>query len=417
MDNVHGRPDVTAQLTPPIVMPRDYHNNFLNQRMTRRSFLTIATRGMLASIALAGWRMKSAHAQSGISVPSARWRDGAYVRHHLIKRAISTDSIAWRSDSQRVAWRNSNGPGYVFDVQSGEYIAELPAPQMSGVESLIWLKDTNIILLGGSPLGAKRFSPVAFIVVNGQSGEIIRVVNGAIPPIQPRDPSAADRNYPLSPIANCADQIFQDHVSGDIIVKPIGGLRGFERFNPTTWDIQIENLKDHTHRLCDLRPYSHEAAFLDSGGYIFVANRRTGKTLHRVYAHPADGRVLKYSPDGQLLLSGMLSASYGRNDQTDFDVTEVNRHKVKAWRASDLHLLGQIDADIGACRALDFHPDGEIFTVASNDGEIVFFDSKSMMELARSTCPIREATGVVFSPDGSWLAVTGVSGIVCLMSP
>ena len=389
------------------------------KNIDRRTFICSRLRNVLGGAVLGSVFLKQseANAASRIAVPSAAWRQGARVVASVGRHAISADAIAWRSDSQRVAWRCSNGPGYIFDVNSGTHGASLPAPQNSGTTTgILWLQDSNTLLLGGAPLGTPPFSPISLMVVNGENGEIIRIVEGAIPPHQARDPSAIAPNFPLSPLANCAQQIFQTSPTRDIVVRPFGGLRGFEIYNSVNWSAQIEKTDDLGGRFCDLRPDSMEAAFSFGRGIFFVIDRISGRTLHRVYAHRADISAVKYSPNGEFLLTSMLLIGNGRNDQTNFDSKEADRHKIKAWRADDCSFVGQIDAEMSACRAIDFHPDGEIFAVAA-DREVVFFDTKTLTLLSRSDCPIEMMRAISFSPDGSWLAVSGTSGVVCLMRP
>jgi WD40 repeat protein len=385
----------------------------------RRTFLYSRLGSILGGAVLGGAFLKQseANAASRIAVPSASWRQGARVVASVGRRAISAEAIAWRSDSQRVAWRCSNGPGYIFDVNSGAYGASLPAPQNSATTTgILWLQDSNTLLLGGAPLGTPPFSPISLMVVNGENGEIIRIVEGAIPPHQARDPSAIAPNFPLSPLANCAQQIFQTAPTRDIVVRPFGGLRGFEIFNSVNWSAQIEKMDDLGGRFCDLRPRSMDAVFSFGRGMFFVIDRLSGRTLHRVYAHRADISAVKYSPNGKTLLASMLWIGNGRNDQTNFDSKEADRHKIKSWRADDCSFVGQIDAEMSECRAIDFHPDSDIFAVAT-DREVLFFDSNTLTLLARSICPIEMMVAISFSPDGSWLAVSGTSGVVCLMRP
>ena len=358
-----------------------------------------------------------ANAASRIAVPGVAWRRGATVRHHLDKHSISVTALAWRSDSQRLAWRSLNGPGWIFDTVSKQYGPELPAPQNGSTSTgLLWLSGTHRLLLGGGPLGTPHDSPIAFMDVDGDTGQILHMVAGAIDPRQPLDPSAGVANFPLSPIANSAKQLFQDGTSGEIVVKPFAGMRGFEVFDPATWKVSSEHANDLVFSPCDVRPGSAEAAFNGGRGTVLIVDRATGHTRRTLRAHPADTWTVKYSPDGKILLTAMLWIKMGQNDRTVADPAEADRHKIKAWRTGDYSLLGQIEADMGPCQALDFHPDGEIFAVAA-DREIVFFETASLKVIARSPCQIDPMECLAFSPGGSWLAIGGVSGSVCLMQP
>ena len=121
---------------------------------------------------------------------------------------------------------------------------------------------------------------------------------------------------------------------------------------------------------------------------------------------PADIETIAYSPDGLLLLTGMLEIGNGRNNMPIKSIEDANRHRIVAWRAEGYAQAGAIDVDLPSVYAIAFHPDSGLFAVGTYDS-VVLFDSTTFAEVVGIKTPTSPVTVLAFSPDGSALAVGG----------
>ena len=123
---------------------------------------------------------------------------------------------------------------------------------------------------------------------------------------------------------------------------------------------------------------------------IFVWDSSLEKIVRRLDGHEETIWDLAFSPDGKKLSSG----DYGGN--------------LILWDIADgriLHQLKKGHADSASCVA--FLPDGKTLVSAGADAYVRFWDVESGKRL-NEIKPAGEVDVFAFSPDGKWLAVSGV---------
>lgn len=383
----------------------------MNDRITypsRRDIVRACSAGSLSAVFPTPLiRKANAAPMDEITTSSDQWRRGGRLRHQIGERAISSEGMAWRSDSNRLAWRASGGVGFVFDLPTERVVTKLPLTRW--LKAAHYVRGTNTLLLGGALLTDPERSPAALTVVEGETGQVLRQIIGPVPPDLKLDPAAPNQFALLSPVANSAEFIETDRETGLVVAGTQAGLAGLFLLNPSTWQTSVEAFSDK--RVSGAlsrsgRQGTPEFALSSGSGHVLIANRRTRTITHDIYAHPADVSCVAYSPDGSVLLSAMSSAGNGRNDQRPFDFKEAERHKIRAWRTTDYTKVGELDTEMGSCDALSFHPDGMIFASASVE-EVVLFDTRTLAVIRRMSSPVRLAKSIAFSPNGRWLAESG----------
>lgn len=330
-----------------------------------------------------------------IKVPSSAWRKGASVRATVEFKGNASHGAAWSSDSERVAGICAFGNGFVIDAVSGRRLASLPAPQSSAsATAILFTPDDKHILMSGRILGKPDDQAIAMTLLDATSGAVEREIEG----LAPRDASKGA-------LQNLPQTIAFDPVRSEVVIKPLRGLLALEAYNPTTWNVVARPLNVNASDTFALRPYSLDVAFY-SGGLIFILDRVTGIELGRFQAMPADIQTIAYSPDGLLLLTGMLELGNGRNGMPIKSIADANRHRVVGWRADGYARAGAIDVDLPSVYAIAFHPDGGLFAIGTYTG-VVLFDSTTFAEIVHIKTPATRVAVLAFSPDGGALAVGG----------
>ena len=335
-------------------------------------------------------------AASKIKVPSSAWRKGGRIRATVeFSNGQGSEGAAWSSDSKRVAGICNFGNGFVIDAASGRRLASLPPPQSSAsARAILFTPDDKHILMSGRILGKPDDQAVAMTLIDAASGAVEREIEGLAP-----------RGASQAPLQNVPQTIAFDPVRSEIVIRSLRGLLALEAYDPTTWHVVARPLSVGGPAKFALRPYSQDVAFYNAGS-ILILDRITGVERTRFQAMPADIETIAYSPDGLLLLTGMLEIGNGRNNMPIKSIEDANRHRIVAWRAEGYAQAGAIDVDLPSVYAIAFHPDSGLFAVGTYDS-VVLFDSTTFAEVVGIKTPTSPVTVLAFSPDGSALAVGG----------
>jgi WD40 repeat protein len=340
---------------------------------------------------------------SDIKKSSAAWRRGARPVLQVPIGDNVVEAMAWRRDSARVAVYLAHGPGFVADPAVGTRVVTLPAPESVGsANAILFAPDGASMLLSGRTLGSSGDESVAITQVDSKTGSILREIKGLWP--------APQKNKMI----NVPDRMLIDDSAHAILTK-----------SPSVAGLVAYDLKTFLPRLVpfpkDFGPVfslrngsSHLAAGLSSGEAL-ILDRLTGAVIARFEALPAAVTSIKYSPDGSMLLTGMQSLGNQRNNMPILSVEDANRRKIFAWNATNYTRLDSINADLRTAGDIQFHPDGDLFAVATID-DVALFDAKTLELVGRFKTPTRNVRRVMFSPDGTTLAIGG-SSTFSVMSP
>lgn len=150
--------------------------------------------------------------------------------------------------------------------------------------------------------------------------------------------------------------------------------------------------------------FSPDGMLLASGTFaVDLWDIKSGKKIARLGEVEKCGCKLEFSPDGKTLIVGTLSA-------------------ISLWDLAKSKRTASVSPGNGVIAGMTVSPDGKTLAVAwhgrGNEREIKLFDLPSLKQhstlnwLAVDFRPgeINEMTGILFSPDGKTLAVSGFKG-------
>ena len=129
--------------------------------------------------------------------------------------------------------------------------------------------------------------------------------------------------------------------------------------------IQIKKLCNEKIRSIDFHPSNNEIAIAASDCNIRIFDSFTLEQKHAFEAHRLAANVIKYSPDGSILLSG------GRDAHLNI------------WSTSDYSLIKSIPAHNYAIYDIEYSPDCSLIATASRDKTIKLWDAKTFDFLMR----------------------------------
>jgi WD40 repeat protein len=137
--------------------------------------------------------------------------------------------------------------------------------------------------------------------------------------------------------------------------------------------------------------YSPDGKLLASASWDDTArvwDPGTGQERH-VLKHPGKVRTLAFSPDSEILATGM-----------GFEPVE----NVILWDSRSGKELGRLAADRIGTVCTAFAPTGRLLATGGQDHQVRFWDVDSRVELAELSGHSEEVSSLAFSPDGQWLA-------------
>jgi WD40 repeat protein/energy-coupling factor transporter ATP-binding protein EcfA2 len=115
-----------------------------------------------------------------------------------------------------------------------------------------------------------------------------------------------------------------------------------------------------------------------------------------------------FSPDGRILVSADNSGTIKLWQQAETSIESSGRHAINCWRCFKEMKGHEISAN-----SISFHPQGERFASAGNDGAIKLWDLNGVKSLEIKPCEAVESRNiwsVAFSPDGEKLAFAYENG-------
>ena len=171
------------------------------------------------------------------------------------------------------------------------------------------------------------------------------------------------------------------------------------------WDLaKEEQLRQHWWLLRPLvavtaSPDGSQIAVGDSGGWVYLWEPSTGRTLGHIVAHRDRGlRSLAYSPDGKLLATG-------GKDQT-----------AKVWNATTRQLVASLQPHLGPIDALAFSPDGTRLATGGTDRMLRIWNFSEPASLPVEWRASDEIVALGFHAGGERLWAASKNGTVTLLA-
>lgn len=141
----------------------------------------------------------------------------------------------------------------------------------------------------------------------------------------------------------------------------------------------------------DVHPEEKIIAF-SSENNIFVWDTTKNKRVHFLTGHTGTVTHLRFSPDGNVLLSGSSSG------------------ELKAWNVASGILIRSFLGHKASIKSFSFHPSGEYFASSSIDNSVQIWRLASGTQMHLIVGPKSDALTVAFHPTGKILAIGYASG-------
>ncbi|MGO3181984.1 MAG: WD40 repeat domain-containing protein [Aequorivita sp.] len=170
-----------------------------------------------------------------------------------------------------------------------------------------------------------------------------------------------EKNEEVTALSDHTSEVFDIKYSIETnCIYTAGGDGNFAVYSLDTFAlIKIENLCDEKVRSLDFYYATSEIAIASGDGNIRIFDLKTLQEKKVFVGHQLSSNVVRFSPNGKLLLSG------GRDAQ------------LNVWKVGDYELIKSIPAHEWAIYDIAYSPNSNLFATASRDKTLKIWDSKT----------------------------------------